>query len=141
MRHPVTFHSMRRCMLAALCGAACWAAQAQMNPAMPAMKSEGAVRYVCGGIGSDESTAMRGAMKSHPLSLLFARKDGTYLADVAVTLQDAGGAPVASLSASGPVCLIDLPAGRYTVEAAAGGVTLKESVSVGGSPKTADFRF
>lgn len=115
--------------------------QAQAQAQVPPMKGEGATRWVCGGIGSDESTAMRAAMKSHPLSLLFARKDGAYLAEVAVTIQrDDGGAPLA-LRANGPVCLVDVPAGRYTVQATVDGATLKQAVDVSGTPKTADFRF
>ena len=35
--------------------------------------------HVCGGIGSDESVAIRAQIKDHPLSLLFARPDGAYL--------------------------------------------------------------
>nr|WP_251011056.1 carboxypeptidase regulatory-like domain-containing protein [Variovorax paradoxus] len=108
---------------------------------MPAMRSQGAVQYVCGGIGSDESTAMRAAMKDHPLSLLFARADGAYLAEVAVTIKDANGATALAMRASGPVCLINLPAGRYTIEAATEGVTKNQNVTVGSGPKTADFRF
>ncbi|MEP6723686.1 MAG: carboxypeptidase-like regulatory domain-containing protein [Variovorax sp.] len=127
--------------IAAACIAGALQAQAQTAGAMPPMKGEGAVRWVCGGIGVDESTAMRAAMKSHPLSLLFARKDGAYLAEIDVTIQRSDGGPTLALRADGPVCLIDLPAGRYTVQAVAGGATQKESVTVGGAPRTADFRF
>lgn len=109
--------------------------------AMPAMKGDGAMRWVCGGIGSDQSTAMRGAMKSHPLSLLFARKDGAYLADVDVRIQSTAGAPALTLRANGPVCLVDLPAGRYTVEAKTEGMTQRQEVTLDAAPKTADFRF
>jgi hypothetical protein len=45
------------------------------------------------------------------------------------------------MRASGPVCLIDIPAGRYTIEATAEGVTKRQSVTLGASPRTADFRF
>ncbi len=123
------------------CAAAPWLAQGQTTAPMPAMKTQGAVQYVCGGIGSDESTAMRAAMKDHPLSLLFARADGAYLAEVAVTIKNANGATALEMRASGPVCLIDLPAGRYTVEAATEGVMKSQTVTVGSGPKTADFRF
>ena len=51
---------------------------------IPDMQQAGALRYSCGGIGEDESTLMRAAMKDYPLSLLFAQKDGAYLANVAV---------------------------------------------------------
>jgi hypothetical protein len=134
----VSFHFLLRGAALCACMAAPWMTQAQ---GMPAMKSQGAGQYVCGGIGSDESVAMRAAMKAHPLSLLFARADGAYLADVAVTVKDAGGAAVLTLRANGPVCLIDLPAGRYTVEAVAKGVTKTQGVTLGGGPKSADFRF
>ncbi len=112
----------------------------QAQGALPEMRNEGPVSYACGGIGSDESTAMRAAMKSHPLSLLFARADGAYMADVAVTLTGPSGTPTA-LRAGGPVCLVNLPAGSYTVEAASAGETRRQSVTVGGTPKTLDFRF
>ncbi|RST50307.1 carboxypeptidase regulatory-like domain-containing protein [Variovorax sp. DXTD-1] len=132
--------NLRRALLALACATAAVGAQAQS--AMPQWKGEGAVRYVCGGIGSDESNAMRAAMKEHPLALLFARSDGAYLADVQVDIKGAAGAPSLALRASGPVCLVDLPAGRYTVDAAtAGGSVQSQSVTVGGSPKTASFRF
>lgn len=108
---------------------------------MPPMQAQGAVRYVCGGIGVDESSAMRAGMKTHPLSLLFARADGAYLADVGVTITDAAGQPALKIKATGPVCLVDLPAGKYTVEADSGGTVKKHAVTVGATPVTADFRF
>ncbi|MGJ7518958.1 carboxypeptidase regulatory-like domain-containing protein [Variovorax sp. LT1P1] len=137
--------SPRRLLVVQSCVAlACVGASAltlvQAQGAVPEMRSEGAVRYACGGIGVDESTAMRAAMKSHPLSLLFARADGAYLADVAVTVTGAGSAPV-SLRAGGPVCLVNLPAGNYTVEASTEGMSKRQTVTVGGAPKTLDFRF
>ena len=72
---------MLRKIRPAIFGAACLALSgiasiAAAQSATPAMRGDGAARYVCGGIGSDESTAMRAAMKDHPLSLLFARADG-----------------------------------------------------------------
>lgn len=121
--------------LLALCTASL--AQAQM----PAWTESGAGRYVCGGIGSDESTAMRAAMASHPLSLLFARADGAYLASVAVQVRPANGGAGLSLRADGPVCLVDLPAGAYVVEATFEGRTQRREVTLGGAPRSADFRF
>ena len=132
--------SLRVVLLACACAAGALAAHAQS--AMPQWKGEGAVRYVCGGIGSDESNAMRAAMKEHPLALLFARADGAYLADVDVDIKGADGAPSLALRASGPVCLVDIPAGRYTISAGmAGGEAKSQTVTVGGGSKTASFRF
>ncbi len=122
---------LRRVLLAGICAAGAVAAQAQ--GAMPAWQGAGSARYVCGGIGSDESQAMRAAMKDHPLALLFARADGAYLANVEVTIKggDANNA-----------ALVDVPAGRYVIDAStAGGAAKTETVTVGGGSKTADFRF
>ncbi len=135
-----SFRNLQRGVFAAVCLSGALHAQAQPS-AMPAMKGDGAMRWVCGGIGSDESTAMRGAMKSHPLSLLFARKDGAYLADVDVRIQATAGAPALTLRANGPVCLVDMPAGRYNIEATTEGITQKQEVTLGAAPKTVDFRF
>ena len=111
-------------------------------PQAAAPGGTGAIQWRCGGIGSDESTAMRAAMKDHPLSLLFARTDGAYLADVQVDIRAEGaGGAAQSLRASGPVCLVTLPPGRYAVDASIGGQRKSQTVQVGGAPRTLDFRF
>ncbi|MEJ5027683.1 carboxypeptidase regulatory-like domain-containing protein [Comamonas sp. MYb69] len=111
----------------------------------PALQKAGDVQYVCGGIGIDESTAMRAAMKDYPLSLLFATRSGDYLAKIQVVIADGKGQEVAQFQAQGPVCLLRLDSGRYTVKAnAEGGKTIDQSVEVApaGTPgKTLDYRF
>ncbi|MDM0002535.1 carboxypeptidase-like regulatory domain-containing protein [Variovorax sp. J22P240] len=143
-----SFRFILRGTVVCACAVAPWVVQAQSAavPAVvpvvsPTMKSDGSGQYVCGGVGSDESVAMRAAMKDHPLSLLFARASGAYLADVAVTVKNASGATALSLVSNGPICHVDLPPGRYTVEAASEGVTKSQVVTLGGGSKTADFRF
>ena len=131
-------------LMSAAVGAAV-AAQAQQPPsALPPWQGIGTTRYVCGGIGSDESNAMRAAMKNHPLSLLFARADGAYLANLNVAIKggDANSSAAMAFTATGPVCLIDLPAGRYVIDVSTStGETKSQTVTVGGAPKSADFRF
>jgi hypothetical protein len=135
--------SIRRFLRAAAvcaCVAVPWAATAQ-TAGLPAMKSQDAGRYVCGGVGADESQALRAAMKDHPLSMLFARAGGAYLADVEVRVKDAQGATALAIRTEGPVCLVDLPPGRYTIEAVSDGVAKNQAVTLGDGPRTADFRF
>ena len=111
----------------------------------PALQKAGDLQYVCGGIGIDESTAMRAAMKDYPLSLLFATQSGDYLAKIQVVIEGEKGAQVGQFQAQGPVCLVRLDAGRYTVKASAeGGKTIEHSVEVvpAGTPgKSLDYRF
>ncbi|RQO35290.1 hypothetical protein DBV14_33040 [Variovorax sp. KBW07] len=146
MSHHVTTRlPLRRVLLACACAAGAVAAHAQSaSSAMPPWQGAAPVRYVCGGIGSDESTAMRAAMKDHPLALLFSRADGAYMANVGVAIKggDANNAAALAMTANGPVCLIDLPAGRYTIDVTAPGGEMKsQTVTVGGGSKTASFRF
>ncbi|MDM0046618.1 carboxypeptidase regulatory-like domain-containing protein [Variovorax dokdonensis] len=120
---------------------------AEVGKPLPAQADDGAplvrtdMRHRCGGIGSDESTAMRAEMKNHPLSLLFAQEGGAYMANVDVTIRSPAGQPSMVFRADGPVCLIDLPAGKYEIQAARGANTQRQSVTVGGGAKTVDFRF
>ena len=149
----------QRCIAAALCciGAGA-AAQAQPAPpvTMPAEKAAPTLlpaevpptnaavgaRFRCGGVSSDESGAMRVQLKDHPLSLRFAQTNGADLADVDVNIQGGENQAPLNFRADGPVCLVDLPAGRYTVQAASGGVTRTQHVTlVAGAAKTVDFRF
>lgn len=130
--HPL-LHS--RLWLAMLVAPAAFAADD-----MPALREQGALQYRCGGIGSDESTAMRAAMKDYPLSLLFAAKDGAYLADLTVSIE--GGKQTQTFTANGPVCLLKLAAGRYTVSVTSkDGQSQKRSVQVGTKNQSLDFRF
>ena len=128
-------------LLAALCALSLAGAHAQPLPNLPAFQTAGPVQYSCGGIGSDESTAMRDAMKDFPLSLLFASKGGDYLASLVVELQNAHGT-VTRFSATSPVCLLRLPAGHYTVKATTqDGNTQTHTVDIGTHIRTLDFRY
>ena len=97
--------------------------------------------FTCGGIGSDESTRMREEMKTHPLSLLFARPDGDYLANVQVRISDAQGKSILDWKADGPICLVTLAKGRYKIEASSADTTRTREVTVGSTPIRIDFRF
>lgn len=144
---PAPRHSERRftsstlAMALAAVMAASFSAGVSAQGSLPQAHTQGSLRYSCGGIGLDESTAMRAAMKEHPLSLLFAAAGGAYEADVRVTVKPEGAGEPHNFTASGPICLLNLPAGRYAVEAEMAGKTQRQSVEVGKSPRTLDFRF
>lgn len=131
-------HAARALLAAALLVAL--ALQAQAEGRIPPLREQGALQYVCGGIGLDESTAMRAAMKDYPLSLLLAARDGEYMADIAVEIK--GARDSYRFQASGPVYLLRLPEGAYTVQATAGGGQAQSrQVHVGGGPQRLDLRF
>ncbi|MBC9904336.1 MULTISPECIES: carboxypeptidase-like regulatory domain-containing protein [Achromobacter] len=100
---------------------------------MPPVQQQGSVQYVSGGIGLDESEAMKAAAKDYPLALTFAaQRDGQadYVANVSVTISDAHGKSVLQTTAEGPYMLVKLPAGNYKISATYNGQAQNRNVAV-----------
>ena len=124
--------------MAALIAAILAAAQASNTvlaaPVMlPAVHQRGSVKYVSGGIGSDQSAALQSAMRDYPLALEFAGKTAygnEYLSDVRVRIVDIHGARRLKATAHGPFLLASLPDGRYKITAIYRGKTLQRVVKV-----------
>ena len=98
---------------------------------LPPLQTSGGVSYMTGGVGLDESDAIKAAEKDFNLSLLFAQnKRGEYLSDVKVSIADKAGKTVLKVVSDGPMLLVRLPAGAYKVSADHGGKTLVKTVQV-----------
>lgn len=98
---------------------------------LPPLQTSGGVSYITGGVGLDESAAIKAAEKDFNLSLLFAQnKRGEYLADVQVSIVDKAGKTVLKVVSDGPMLLVRLPAGAYKVSANHEGKTLVKAVQV-----------
>lgn len=90
----------------------------------------GDVAYVSGGIGDEERDEIRAREKDFNLQLLFAERDGSYLANVAVRLLDAKGRTVLDSGSAGPFLLVRLPTGTYTIKATVNGQEQQGKLSV-----------
>jgi len=98
---------------------------------LPPVQTFGSVSYVTGGIGLDESSAIKAAEKDFSLSLLFAQsKRGEYLADIKVNITDKAGKTVLEAVSDGPFLLAKLPAGTYKVSADHEGTVIAKTVRV-----------
>jgi hypothetical protein len=109
------------------------AAQAQTDGALPPVQKSGAVEYLSGGIGLDESTAIKSASRHWPLSLVFsvqAADKAEFASDVKLEIRDAKGAMVLETSASGPFLLAQLAPGSYSQRATQAGKTLERKAQV-----------
>lgn len=84
---------------------------------LPQIQQQGDVSFVSGGVGLDESRALRRAESQWPLSLRFTGPNSEYLADVHVRLVDAHNSEVLNTTSRGPYMLVRLRPGRYTVHA------------------------
>jgi hypothetical protein len=90
-----------------------FSSDAQASPLM-AKDYEG-ISYVSGGIGLDEREAMQTMAQDYNLKIVFALRQGNYLADIAVQIKDAAGKIVLDAVSDGPWFYAHLPAGHYTV--------------------------
>jgi len=100
---------------------------------LPPVHHNGAVEYLSGGIGQDESTAIEHASKKWPLTLEFAVKDkkhAEFTADVKVVVRDAKQHQTLQTESNGPFLLAKLKPGKYEVDATLDGKTLHEKVDV-----------
>jgi hypothetical protein len=108
------------------------AGAARADNALPPVNIYGGVGYVSGGIGLDESDAIKAAEKDFTLSLLFVQtRRGEYLSDVKVGIKDKAGKTVLEAVADGPMLLARLPAGEYRVSAESGGSTQVKTLRIG----------
>ncbi len=89
-------------------------AQAQeqkQNPAEP----HPAISHLCGGVGDTSLRQLKTQAGNFNAGFwMVGGPDGAYLADVPIQIQSHG-QTVASFTAGGPLCYVELPAGTYTL--------------------------
>lgn len=107
------------------------AAAAAANDTRPKPRTRHDVTYLCGGIGREEAAYMKRQARGYDLMLIFATRDGAYLADVNVELRDAAGNSVLQTRCDSPMLLVDLPrGGNYRVVAEAAGYRLDRTARI-----------
>jgi hypothetical protein len=100
---------------------------------MPQIQQQGGVSFVSGGVGQDESQALRSAASEWPLSLRFTARSGEYLADVHVTITDTHGTNVLDATSRGPYMLVKVPPGRYSIHVSHADISKTSAVTVAAS--------
>ena len=113
---------IERCTMAAAMALGSMAIAGLLNTAqagLPPVQHQGSVQYVSGGIGLDESEALKAAARTIPGADLrrTGRRQADYVADVTVAIHDGQGKPVLRATSEGPYMLVKLPAGDYKVSA------------------------
>lgn len=113
---------MKTHMLALVAALAATASFASIPPAyqahLPPERVQGSVPFLTGGRTPEEEAAVKRAAQEWPLEVVFYERDGSKAKTVEnqpVTVTDANGKVVFDGVASGPVLLLKLPKGRYTV--------------------------
>jgi hypothetical protein len=98
--------------------------------------SPNGVRWVSGGIGMEERSAIAALEDEFTLKIITAAKRHTaYAADVSFAIRDASGATVLEGQAEGPWTLVKLSPGTYAVEVSSRGETQTQQVRIGDGPR------
>jgi len=103
---------------------------------LPSVQQAGKIEYLTGGVGKDESDAIKAEARHYPLAIEMARaakSGGHFVADVDVAIRNAKNKSVFEANSSGPFMLVKLPPGNYTVSGTLDGVTRQQKVSIGAS--------
>lgn len=114
-------------------------AVAQDPPALPDIRRRNGVDYLSGGVGIDESRAIHEAASSWPLKITMAEMNNgraVWISDAEVRIRDARSRPVLEFRSDGPLALVRLIPGRYTVEARFNGISqTRDVIIVSGTPQ------
>src|SRR6185312_16885951 len=98
--------------------------------AVPQPVQQGEVRFITGGIGEEERSAIEAGKHDYNLHITAANAKGQYYGNERVKILDRSGTPVIDSSA-GPLFYAKLPPGTYTVEVSLDGKMDRRQVTVG----------
>lgn len=102
---------------------------------LPTPQRFGNVTVLNGGADLDQAERLRQMASQYPLRVVFSVRSGDYaVADQFSILRD--GQVVAEVPSAGPWLLIDLPPGRYTLQASFEGQRTERAFSVGRTGST-----
>ena len=102
----------------------------------PQVQTYQGIPYLSGGIGEEERETLRHMAHDYNVQLIFAAKEGHYVADVHVTIADERGRTVLDAVSEGPWLYTQLPSGTYTIMVQVSGQTQRRVAQVGQRKKT-----
>lgn len=99
----------------------------------PKAKMQGEIDFITGGVGEDESFAMRGEAKNWPLLIDFSQNlenRDVWISQVDLRIQDAKGQRIFAVTTDGPLLLVRLPSGNYELVATYENITKKQKIQI-----------
>ncbi len=100
------------------------------------------VPHTSGGAGEDERQDLLDKERDYNLKIVAADKSGDYLANVQVVIESAGKERVLDTTMDGPILLVKLAPGTYTVRATSDAKMLTQTVTIAAQGlRRTDFRW
>lgn len=88
------------------------------------------IPMLSGGVGADELEAVQSEKARFNVRVLFSETGGAYVSDVKVSLLNKKGEEIAATQSEGPILLIRLKPGSYTIKASVSGATKTQKFTV-----------
>jgi hypothetical protein len=107
-----------------------------VTPPPPEVRLYGDIPYLTGGVGEVERATIQAMGEHYPLKLIFSTKNGGYLSDVAVMIEDMSRRTMVAAVSDGPWLFADLPAGQYRVSVTALGQSFEALVRLDSGRQT-----
>ena len=107
-------------------------------PPAPQVRSENGVEYLNGGAGEEARAAIDAQRGAFPLRLVFSVASGAYVVADHVDVSGANGT-VLRVDNAGPMLLVKVPPGDYTVDASYGGRAEQRKVRVARTSTTVNL--
>jgi len=129
------------CGLLLIAGGAANQATAEGN-VLPSEQNEyQGIPYMSGGVGIDEQEQLDAIGKNYSLKLVFACKNGEYVADIKVEISDSTGKKILNAVSDGPWFFSKLPPGKYKVAVTMMGKEKQKRVNIGKVQKQTTLYF
>jgi hypothetical protein len=109
-------------------------------PPPPRVRPADGIEYLNGGAGEEARAAIDVQRRAFPLRLVFSVASGAYVVADRVDIGDAQ-CKVLGVDHAGPMLLVKLPPGNYTVDASYGGRSEQRKVRVARESTTVNLRW
>ena len=111
---------------------------------LPDVQTQNGIQYLTGGIGSEESDAIKADAHNWSMEITFSEigpERARWVADIDFQIQNASNQVILKAVSEGPLVLVKLPKGQYTISAINSGVEVHHQVEVktGGVQKVSIF--
>lgn len=100
---------------------------------LPKTQKQGDIAYITGGVGEDESKAIRGDAKNWPLIVDFSQhlqNHDAWISQVYLRILDVKGNGIFEVTTDGPFLLVNLPSGNYVLTATYEGITKTQKIQI-----------
>ena len=100
---------------------------------LPKSQNQGEITYITGGVGDDESKAIKDDAKNWPLVVDFSQhleNRDAWISQVYLRILDVKGNGIFEVTTDGPFLLVNLPSGSYMLTATYEGITKTQKIQI-----------